>query len=291
VAVAAVLTAIRTPLHDSDRWGGNMSDPGPDSSGWRRFFESTAARYDEEPFTNATDVEVGMLLGLLGLEPGDHVLDVGCGTGRHSVPLAALGMQVTGVDLAPAMLAAARERADTAGVEVELLVADARELPDLGPVDAAICLCEGAFCLVADGVEPLAHDRDVLASIHRVLRPGGRLVLTGLNAARLLDAWRRGEPTGQLDLLTLTETSEYELADGTKLLLREHYHLPDGLHTLARSVGFEVEAIWAGGAGDWRREPPTVDDYELLLVARRPEASSERPGDGTPLERTWDGPG
>jgi SAM-dependent methyltransferase len=241
------------------------------SSEWRRFFQATAPRYDEEDFTRATDAEVAELLALLDLPPGGRLLDVGCGTGRHAVPLAAAGLRVTGIDLSPAMLALAADRAHAAGVALDLLEADARRLPDhLERVDAAICLCEGAFCLVAAGVEPFAHDRAILAGIHRVLRPGGRLVLTGLNAARMLAAWRRDEPVGEVDLLTLTTTSEVALEDGTTVSLREHHHLPDSLRALAEGVGFEVEAIWAGGAGDWRREPPGVDDYELLLVARKP---------------------
>jgi SAM-dependent methyltransferase len=240
--------------------------------GWRRYFQATAGGYDDEDFTRGTDAEVAELWTLLGLQPGERLLDVGCGTGRHAVALAARGVAVTGVDLSPAMLERARARAVAAGVDIELVEADARDLPPgLEPYDAAICLCEGAFCLVADDTEPLAHDRAILTSIYDVLRPGGRLALNGLNAGRLLAAWHRGESTGQLDLLTLTETSVYELPDGATVELREHYHLPDGLRTLAESVGFEVDAIWAGGALDWRREPATVDDYELLLVARKPD--------------------
>ncbi len=156
------------------------------------------------------------------------------------------------------------------GVDVELVEADARDLP-FGPeaCDAAICLCEGAFCLVADDAEPLAHDRAILSSIFGVRRPGGRLMLSGLNAGRLLAAWHRGESTGYLDLLTLTESSVSELPAGGTVELREHDHLPDGLRTLAESVGFEMEAVWAGGALCWRRDAATVDADELLLVASR----------------------
>jgi SAM-dependent methyltransferase len=240
-------------------------------AGWRRYFEASAQDYDREPFTQATEAEVAELRALLELEPGAQVLDVGCGTGRHAVPLAAAGARVTGVDLSPAMLARARARAEQAGVDLELIEVDARALPFRpGTFDAAICLCEGAFCLVAEGAEPFAHDRAILASIHRCLRPGGRLVLTALNAARHLAAWRRGETDGELDLLTLTQTSAYPLPDGSSVELREHYHLPDGLRSLAGHAGFEVDAVWAGGAGDWRREPPGVDDHELMLLARRP---------------------
>jgi hypothetical protein len=93
----------------------------------------------------------------------------------------------------------------------------------------------------------------------------------------LLRDWRRDELTGELDLLTLTETSVLEPAVGTSVTVREHHHLPATLRLLAEVVGFEVDAVWAGGAGDWRREPPTADDMELLLVARRP---ADREGHG-----------
>ena len=238
-------------------------------SGWQRFFASAAAGYDAQPFTAATDAEVAFLVEVLGLAPGERVVDVGCGTGRHAVPLAQRGVRVTGVDLSAAMLARARARAEAAGVDVALVKADARDLPPIGPFDAAICLCEGACCLVADGVAPMDHDRAVLAAIHGVLRPGGRLVLTCLHGARLLAAWRRGEAEGEVDLLTLTEVIARPLEDGATVRLREHHHLQGTLRLLAEAVGLTVEAIWAGGAGDWRREPPTETDHELMLLAHR----------------------
>lgn len=124
----------------------------------------------------------------------------------------------------------------------------------------------------ADGVAPIDHDQAILASIRRVLRPGGRLVLTGLNAGRMLTAWQQADLAGEVDLMTLTETTDHPLEQGGIVTLREHFHLPEGLALLATSVGLEVEVIWAGGAGDWRRDAPTTEDDELLLVARRPDA-------------------
>ena len=93
---------------------------------------------------------------------------------------------------------------------------------------------------------------------------------TGVASASSSARRRAGGVTSEIDPLTCTETSEHRLDDGSMVLLREHHHLPNGLRTLAASVGFEVEAVWAGGAGDWRREPPSVGDHELLLLARRP---------------------
>lgn len=118
--------------------------PDPEGPGWRRFFASFAARYDDEGFTQATEDELVFLAELLDLSPGTRVLDVGCGTGRHAVPIAAMGAEVTGLDQSPAMLERAAARAGAAGAEVTWVEADAREVPDhLGAFDVVLCLCEG----------------------------------------------------------------------------------------------------------------------------------------------------
>ena len=64
----------------------------------------------------------------LGIPPDARVLDVGCGTGRHSVPLASRGYEVTGFDLSPLYLEEARRTADAAGVTLKLIRGDSREL-------------------------------------------------------------------------------------------------------------------------------------------------------------------
>ena len=63
---------------------------------------------------------------------GDRLLDVGCGTGFSFIPLLERGWQVTGCDLSPAMVEAARAKV---GDRAELHVADMRELPELGEFD------------------------------------------------------------------------------------------------------------------------------------------------------------
>ena len=107
---------------------------------------------------------------------GGELLDVPCGFGRHSVPLARAGYRVTGVDL----LAEGRRRA---GGErwPELVHADYRELPFADEsFDAAINLFSSLGYL---GDE---EDTRVLAEIRRVLRPGARLVVELLHRDRLV---------------------------------------------------------------------------------------------------------
>src|SRR3954447_1087167 len=69
---------------------------------------------------------------------GDRLLDVGCGTGKSFMPMLARGYRVTACDISPAMVERARAAGEASGAEV--LLADARELPDLGPFDLAMAL-------------------------------------------------------------------------------------------------------------------------------------------------------
>jgi cyclopropane fatty-acyl-phospholipid synthase-like methyltransferase len=66
--------------------------------GWRAFFDGHAPFYMQNVFTRNTRAEVEFLVEELRLTTGDRVLDVGCGTGRHAVPLARRGCRMVGID-------------------------------------------------------------------------------------------------------------------------------------------------------------------------------------------------
>src|SRR5262245_60367980 len=103
------------------------------------------------------------------VRPGERVLDVACGAGNASIPAAKLGAEVTGCDLTPEMLDAARQAAAAAGVELDWRVADAEDLP-MG--DASYDVVLSTFgCMFAPRHEVAARE------LGRVLRPGGRVGL------------------------------------------------------------------------------------------------------------------
>jgi ubiquinone/menaquinone biosynthesis C-methylase UbiE len=86
------------------------------------------------------EVQQAILLGAIAPIEGRHVLDVGTGTGRAALALAAAGARVTGVDASREMLGVARARAVELGVTPTFEVADAQALPFANrSMDAAIC--------------------------------------------------------------------------------------------------------------------------------------------------------
>jgi 2-polyprenyl-3-methyl-5-hydroxy-6-metoxy-1,4-benzoquinol methylase len=91
-------------------------------------------------WTKNTLPEVDFLIEELALPSGGSVLDVGCGTGRHSIELARRSYSVTGLDLSREMLARAAASAEAAGVSVEWVRSDASRFALPERYDGAICL-------------------------------------------------------------------------------------------------------------------------------------------------------
>ena len=227
-------------------------------------------------FVKATDKEVPFLIDILGVPDGGAILDVGCGTGRHSVGLAANGYQLTGFDLSPGMLAEAQKAADSAGVNIELIQGNATAMSFDSRFDGAICLCEGAMCLIGEGEDPLEHDLAVLRGILRALKPGARAVINCLNGIKKFRQYTPEDVSaGRFDPMTTIERFELEFDDddGRKSVFsgRERGIVPSEFRLLLIHVGFEVEHLWGGTAGNWGKRPVEMDEYELMAVVRRPK--------------------
>jgi len=150
-----------------------MEERGPSSAEtWDAFFSDFYLRaYADDERQDEAEAQARAAARLTGCEPGVQLLDVPCGFGRHSIPLAREGFRVTGVDRSAALLDEARRRAEgVAGIT--FTEGDYRHLPF---ADATF---DGALNLFTS-IGYLGDEEDVrvLAEIRRVLRPGARLVL------------------------------------------------------------------------------------------------------------------
>ena len=101
--------------------------------------------------------------------PAGRALDAGCGTGRHTAHLASLGHEVVGIDCTPEMLEVAKAKAPTARFETGDLTA--LLLPS-DAVDLAVCTL---------ALTHFTHLGQPIAEIARVVRPGGRVVLSDVH--------------------------------------------------------------------------------------------------------------
>lgn len=221
-------------------------------------------------------VDDDFFLSVADETPDAHVLDLGCGTGRLALGLARAGHVVTGVDPAPASLAAARTKPDAD--RVTWLEGTAEDLPDAA-FDVVVMTGHVAQFFVTDEEWTRA-----LADLRRVLVPGGRLVFdTRDPRARRWERWNPVESREHVvlpDGVDVVIQSEVTALEGSAVTVVHHYTFSDGdrrrskatlrfrgeaeVRSALADAGFEVEHVYGG----WRREPVGAPDGELLVVAR-----------------------
>jgi len=196
---------------------------------WNRAFERDVyplpALAASEGFRQRTRLELPFIKKALRLKKDSALLDVCCGVGRHTVPLAKSGVKVTGIDISARFLREARKAAAKAGVDAELLRRDIRELGFRESFDAAL------NAWTSFGYFPeKADDLKALRSMRRALKPGGLLLLDTINGARIEEGFRRRAAMGRGE-----NESWLELEDGTFILERAE-HLPARKATVSRWV-------------------------------------------------------
>ncbi len=240
---------------------------------WREFFDSHAPHYDQNPFTRNTKVEVQFLWDAIKLQPGMALLDIGCGTGRHAIELAARGIKVTGLDISSGMLHEAQKKARAAQVEIEWIHDDATKWSRSGAFDAAVCLCEGGFGLINHEEDAVAHDLGILKCAAESLKPGSPFVLTALNAYAIIRrATEENVENGSFNPATMEMfyADEWQLPEGpTTMYLRERLFIPPEIAAMMHFAGLTVEHVWGGTAGDWGERPLKMDEIEVMMVARK----------------------
>ncbi|MEK7215257.1 MAG: methyltransferase domain-containing protein [Chloroflexota bacterium] len=245
---------------------------------YRTFFDDAYLRvYGHLLTPQRSAIETAFLVRALSLQPGDRVLDLCCGHGRHAVTLAQHGLEVTAQDLNPAVLAAAAQRAGAVDASLMVVESDMRTIPFNGHFDAVINMFTafGYF-------ESEAENQRVLEAVRAALRPGGRFLVDLLNRDWLVrnyiprEWWERD---GSLYLEERTfdhQTSRNRVrfvvigSDGAREEIPGHdirvYSLHEMITMLSRA-GLCFSAVYGGFDG----EPYGLETRRMIVVARRPD--------------------
>lgn len=246
---------------------------------YEKLFENYAKAYDKEVFTQGTLQEVDFIESEIKKNKELKILDIGCGTGRHSIELAIRGYNVTGVDLSKAQLNAAREKAEKAGTDVDFIEMDARDLTFDNEFDLAIMLCEGGFSLMETDEMNFA----ILQSAHRALNPKGKFIFTCLNAlyplknetGEFLNVSMEGKTENDhFDLLTFRFHSSFTFTDDdgneSKIESNERFYAPSEISWQLSSLGFKDIEIFGCQIGDFSRDRNLrSDDFEMMAIAQK----------------------
>jgi 2-polyprenyl-3-methyl-5-hydroxy-6-metoxy-1,4-benzoquinol methylase len=161
----------------------------------RRVWSRRVSSWDQHGSTNLGSVR-SAVIAAAAVRPGADVLDLGCGSGQISIPLADRGANVLGVDVSPAMATALRAEADRRGLKA--LTAIAVPIEELDLPQASVDLVVSSYAL--------HHLRDadkarLVAAASRWLRPGGRLVIADMMFGRGGSARDRAIIAGKLRVL------------------------------------------------------------------------------------------
>jgi SAM-dependent methyltransferase len=213
-------------------------------------YDDFARAYSSANETNLLNAwyERPAMVDLAGEVDGRRVLDAGCGSGPLAAALRGKGALVSGFDLSPGMVALARERL---GEETDLRVADLGERLPWDDDSFDVVVCSLALHYLEDWIAPLTD-------LRRVLRPGGRLVISVPHPAVYLFNY-----PGR-DYFALTRYSE-EFQFGEQSAVLTYWHRP--LHAMTDAfadAGFQISVV---------SEPPWSPDTPAELL---PDSASER---------------
>ena len=249
---------------------------------YEELFENFAQNYDAEEFTKGTVGECDFIEKEIDYNKTIKILDIGCGTGRHSIELSKRGYSVTGIDLSESQLQRAKEKASAQSLNIDFQKHDARSPHFSNAFDLAIMLCEGGFSLMeTDEMNFL-----ILQNAANALKTNGKLIFTTLNGLfplfhsvkDFLAAEKKdGVATyknNTFNLMTFRDHNITEFIDdsGNKKSLNcnERYYVPSEISWLLKSLDFKTVNIFGAKLGAFsRNDELTTEDFEMLVIAEK----------------------
>lgn len=221
--------------------------------------------------------EVDFIEKILGCNRSLGILDLACGSGRHSIELARRGYNMIGLDLNSFFLEQAAIAAKEAGVTIKWIHSDMRQIPLEEEVDAVIFLFSSFGYLESD-----RDDQTVLNQIIKALRPGGEFVMDFINREWIMRNYRSNDWRSLPSGATMLMQRNFDLTTG-KNHERRIRIFPDGkkeevtmvvrMYTVVELIrmcevaGLQIQDV----CGGYNAEPLTIDSKFIVLRAKKPD--------------------
>ncbi len=242
---------------------------------YRTAFANTA----DMAWTDRTEAEVERAMRMLRPEGGERVLDLACGSGRHSLELKRQGFDAVGVAISPELLEIARREAGKEGLAVEFVEADLRELGFEAEFDVVLSLNDGAIGYLETDEE----NHRTFEVISRSLRPGGRHLMqlpnvlyarehlpqkSWISGASLLELvehrWNRREKYMEGAMIPVRFG---EVLDELRPIeFRQRLYTVEELTEIMSSVGMEVVRVFHGSG---KVREPTPKQFEIFVESHK----------------------
>jgi SAM-dependent methyltransferase len=233
----------------------------------------------KRPWADRTGAEVDRALAMLGAKGGERVLDMACGTGRHSHELARRGFDVVGVDISPELLAIAEADAEAESLSASFLAADLRELDFEDEFDFVLNLNDGAIGYF----ETEEENHRTFEVIAAALRSGGGNLLQLPNVLYAENhlpqvTWIAGE--GMVELIDHRWEPRTRYLEGSTMPIlvgevfqgvspipfRQRLYSVEELTEIYESVGMSLANIFRGSG---KPRPPKDSQFEVFIAGRK----------------------
>lgn len=243
------------------------------------WYQTAFAETADMAWTDRTEAEVERAMRMLRPQGGERVLDLACGSGRHSLELKRQGFEAVGADISPELLEIARREAEKEGLDVSFVEADLRELEFDAEFDIVLSLNDGAIGYL----ETEAENLRTFEVISRSLRPGGRHLMQLPNVLYAREhlpqkSWISGSAMIELVEHRWNKREKYmegamipvrfgEVLDELKPIeFRQRLYTAEELKEIMSSVGMEVDRVFHGSG---KVREPTAKQFEIFVESHK----------------------